>query len=223
MIYVAAGHLDNANTTNQLNFTIADTFFHPEYLEKRQKNDIALIKLVERLPVSGVTLVPVVDSTENCSVIIRNHAASPSDYFKLASNLRKVPINYCPAYIAGDDNVYCSQYPLDDDWCKLTEVQVATSGDLGSALICNQVFMGILSEIQFPYDQLSFSCLMPRMTFAWFTSLDEHKSWMYKIMGRPTIIPTDPDIIDEHDAAVSIRQATGVLMITVALYIFFYM
>lgn len=224
---MAAGHLANDDTANQMNYTIVQTFIHPEFYNI-DRHDIALIKVLERLPATAIVAIPSVqDSANNCSVIIRNHDATSPDYFKLVTNMRIAPDRYCSAALAAtavdDDDYYCSEYPLDNTWCTTTVEQLRTSGDLGAALICNNVFMGVLSEIQFPYDQFNFPCNQPRTTFGLFTSLDEHREWLYVVMGRHPMVPTDPDMLDDDDNAATMQQSIGLLMITAAVFIYFFL
>lgn len=229
-IYIAAGHLSNDDTSNQLNYTIVDTFIHPEFYNV-ERHDLALIKVAERLPATGIiALSTVQDSSNNCSLVVRNNDLASSDYFKLVTNIRLAPDNYCSSVIGAtavdDDDYYCSQYPMGEKWCDITIDQVRNSDDLGSALICNNVFMGVLSDIQFPYDQITFPCNVPRMTFGLYTSLDKHRDWMYQVMGRQPLIPTDPDDAfdeDKDNSAVIVRQATGILMITAAVFVYYFL
>lgn len=225
---MAAGYLANDDISNQLNYTIVDSYIHPDF-HNVERHDIALIKVGERL--NGAVSIPsgVQDSaTPNCSLIIRNHGPS-ADYFQLVTNIRIAPDSLCASSVVGgtavdDDDYYCSQYPMGDNWCDLTIDQVRNSGDLGSALICNNIFMGLLSEIQFPYDQFTFPCSAPRMTFALYTSIDDHKNWLYMVMGRPSIIPTDPDDILEGDQDNgTMRQTAGIIMITLAIFIYYFL
>lgn len=212
-MYVAAGHLTNDNTTNQFNLTIVETHFHPNYLNVQQ-HDIALIKINEVLPHSAVVFAGVQDSATNCELILQNDDTSSVDYFKLVTNIRIVPDSYCSP--VDDDDYYCSLYPLAPGWCDLTVDQVKASGDLGSALICDSVFMGVLSEIRFPSDQILFPCNTPRLTYGLFISLDEHSEWMNKIMGsQPTGSSAEPD----DDGGATVQQSVGVLMIAAAVFI----
>lgn len=216
---MAAGHLSNEDSSLQFNYTIASIVVHPDF-RALEWHDIALIKLDDMLPVSSVAALPLVeDSRNNCSVIIRNHEVT--SYFKLVHNLRVAPSQYCAPANVDDDDFYCSQYPMDANWCSVTEDQLKTSDDLGSALICNSVFVGVLSEIQAPQDTFNFPCLSPRTTFAVYTSLDEHRYWMYRVMGREPIIPTTTEE-DDNDSA-TVRQSMGVLLITAAVFVYFFM
>lgn len=216
-MYVAAGHFNSDNTTGQLNLTIAETHIHPDFLNV-QKHDIALIKINEVLPLrSVVNFAGVQDSANNCNLILRNQDNRSTDYFKLVTDIQIVPDQYCSA--VDDDDYYCSLYPLAPGWCDLTVDQVKTSDDLGSALICNSVFMGVLSEIQFPSDQILFKCNAPRLTYGLFTSLDEHSEWMNRVMGRQPIgTTTEPD----DDDGASVQQSVGILMIAAAVVIIIY-
>lgn len=206
-MYIAAGHLVNDDTSTQLNYTVVDTFVHPLYT-----NDIALIKVAEMLPVNAVVPIPrVEDSRDNCSVIVRNNSPESADYFKIVPNLRIAPKEYC-GILDNEPDDWCSQYQMGADWCQATAAQLYSIDDLGSSLICNNVFRGVLSNIVLPLDQFNFPCGFPRTTFARYTSLEENEDWLYQIMGRKPAIPTEED---DDDSAAAVATPRGILIMAV--------
>lgn len=111
-----------------------------------------------------------------------------------------------------DDDYYCSTYPMDANWCDQTVNQLLASPDLGSALVCNNVFLGVLSQIQFPSDQL-FDCGSPRRTNALFTSLDDNQEWLFTVMGRVPVVTPDPDDNDDEPDSALQSTVSGMLLI----------
>lgn len=188
---------------------------HDRYL---QGHDIALLKIDGHLPMSSVVKIPHVQDSQpntNCSVIIRNE--NSANYFQLVPELILTNnLNACVSRIPvqideEEDGYYCSQYPLSVGWCSITKEQLQSSPDLGAALICNSVFMGVLSDIQFTDDTMTFPCNKPRTALALYTSLDEHEDWMSKVMGRKPSIPVDPD--DKPDSAQQLSAATMMIVV----------
>lgn len=196
--------MTNNDTAKQLNYTVQNIITHPLYPNLGYP-DIALIRIVETLPVNAVVQIPrVEDSLENCSVIVRNSGPN-GDYFKLVSNFRIAPKELCGITITDDD---CSMYPMDADWCQVLPQQLFSSNDLGSALICNNVFRGVLSNIFTP-DPYTAPCGSPRTTFARYTSLEENDDWLYLVMGYNK--PVDPD--DEDSGAIPHIISVGVTLL----------
>lgn len=207
----------NGNTTQQDNFTVIDTIIHPSLLlpePKAKRTDIALIKVAEQFPLASIVSIPnVQDSTVSCSVIVRNYDST--EYFKLSNSRLSPDSRSCLMTTTNDDadedDYYCTTYPMDSNWCEITGNQLRESPDLGSALVCDNVFLGVLSEIQFPSDIL-FECGSPRRTSALFTSLDDNREWLYQVMGRIPVDPTGTDTDDEPDSALQ-STASGVLVV----------
>lgn len=224
-VYVTGGFLkNNGTTTSQMNFTIQATFLHPK--SYHGQHDIALIKVEQPLINGGVLQMhEIQDSTAHCSVIVRSY--DQDDYFKVERNIMVVPSEgYCNfaspslAVDLDDDDYLCSEYPLDSNWCSLTKNDTRDSPDLGSALICNNKYVGLLSQIEFPYDKIRFPCNQPRKTYATFVSLDEHRTWMYQVMGKQP--PKEDDDHDDDDNSATVQQTMGVMMIAAAVFIYWF-
>lgn len=125
---------------------------------------------------------------ENCTFVTRNYDYASRFSFRVLVAGDEDPFEFCADDIdqpGVDEGFYhcLSQYSHSElsDLCDLP-LDTVQSDEFGGALICKNVFMGVLGAVRYLKP-----CTLPTVTYGRFTSLDYHKKWLQMIINRKSL------------------------------------
>uniref|UniRef100_A0A1L8DQU9 Putative trypsin n=1 Tax=Nyssomyia neivai TaxID=330878 RepID=A0A1L8DQU9_9DIPT len=188
IIYIVAGNFSavNASTVTR---NVKNITFHKNFNPITLENDIAILQLDTPLPLQNTNVKWIKVAHEEvarnpCFVTVLNET---NGGFKVLENVPIIEMWHCNrsanfSSFKRDD--ICSQYIINGgSWCGKTDQYYKYSADRGSALVCNEYLIGLLSSIDPPDDPFSTDCAQNKRTYAFYTNVEEYGPWIRSVTG----------------------------------------